>query len=81
MEPAEIRLSMVMACLGGAETAVRCLDDSSMCIHVPSCAQREVWREVDEAVYRILDSTTVANLVERTRAIEEMRRRAGLVPA
>ena len=69
MDPSEIRLSMVMACLGGTDTMVGCLDDSSMCVHVPACAQREVWRSVDEAIFNILDSTTIADLVERTRAI------------
>lgn len=69
MDPSEIRLSMVMACLGGGDTPVRCLDDISMCIHVPSCAQREVWRAVDAAVFNILNSTTVADLVARTKEI------------
>ena len=69
MEPSEIRLSMVMDCLGGAETLVGCLDNVNMCIHVPSCAQREVWRRVDQAVYNILDSTSISDLVARTRAI------------
>ena len=70
MHPSEIRLSTVMQALGGMETPVACLDDISMCVHVPSCAQREVWRRVDQAVFSILDGTTVAELVERTRAIK-----------
>lgn len=74
MDASEIRLSTVMAGLGGTENLIGCLDDVSMCIHVPSCAQREVWRSVDEAVNKILDSTTIADLVERTRAIESTRR-------
>ena len=69
----EIRLSQVMACLGGTETVVGCLDDVSMCIHVPSCAQREVWRMVEEAIFNILDSTSIANLVELTRTIRSRR--------
>jgi DNA-binding IscR family transcriptional regulator len=59
-----------MACLGRIETMVGCLDDSLMCIHVPACAQREVWRTVDEAIFKILDSTTIADLVDRSRVIE-----------
>lgn len=62
----EIRLSAVMACLGGAETPVGCLEDVRMCIHVPACAQRDVWRSVAEAVNSILDSTTIADLVNQT---------------
>ncbi len=71
LDAADIRLSMVMASLGGAETPVGCLHDVTLCVHTPDCAQREVWRSVAEAVYRILDSTTIADLVERTRAIRE----------
>ena len=73
VDPSEIRLSMVAACLGGLDAIVGCLDDKSCCIHVPTCAQREVWRSVSEAVYNILDSTTIKDLVERTRAIAASR--------
>ena len=64
----EIRLSKVMACLGGTETPVACLEDATACIHVPACAQREVWRQVAETVFKILDSTTIEDLVNRTRS-------------
>ena len=74
MDPSEITLSAVMACLGGSETLVRCLEDSGMCVHVPVCAQREVWRRVEEAVFSVLDSTNIADLVDRTRAIESAMR-------
>jgi len=65
-DPAAINLGMVMTALGGMETIVGCLDNPEVCIHVPACAQREVWRTVEEAVQRVLDSTTIADLVERT---------------
>ena len=64
--PSEIKLSRVMACLGGTETPVACLDDVRSCIHVPGCAQREVWKEVALAVFKILDSTTIEDLVNKT---------------
>lgn len=65
-KPSEIRLSKIMATLGSSETPVACLDDINSCIHVPACAQREVWRNVAEAVFNILDSTTIEDLVKRT---------------
>ena len=70
MDASEIRLSMIMDCLEGTETMVGCLDDARSCIHVPACAQRDVWRAVQEAIHDILYTTTIADLVERTRAIE-----------
>lgn len=75
MDPSDIRLSMVMACLGGSATMVGCLDDTEKCIHVPGCAQREVWRSIEKAIFNILDSTTIADLVDRTKAIESNRSR------
>ena len=66
MHPSEIRLSKVMTCLGGTEAPVACLADNTICIHSQACAQREVWRTVAEAVFNILDSTTIEDLVKST---------------
>lgn len=66
MEPSDIRLSGVMLSLGAMETPVACLTDNTICIHSPACAQREVWRTVAEAVFNILDSTTIEDLVNST---------------
>lgn len=70
VDPYEVTLSAVLEALGGMDPPVVCLDDYAACACLPSCAQREVWREVDEAVYRILDRTTVGHLVDRTRALQ-----------
>ncbi len=66
MDPSDIRLSSVMVSLGGTEAPVACLADNTICIHSPCCAQREVWRSVAEAVFNILDSTTIEDLVNST---------------
>ena len=65
-DPHKVSLNAVMEALVGVDTSVGCLDDIGMCAHVPSCAQREIWREVDQAVFQIMSSTTVGQLVERT---------------
>lgn len=69
MAPADIRLSMVMNCLGGTDNLVACLDNAAWCAHVPACAQREVWQSVELAVYQILDSKTISDLAERSQAM------------
>ena len=69
--PSEIRLSKVMYCLGGTETPVACLDDVHSCIHVPGCAQRDVWKQVALAVFNILDSTTIEDLVKKTLTVQQ----------
>ena len=66
MDPSDIRLSSVMVSLGGTEAPVACLADNTICIHSSCCAQREVWRSVAEAVFNILDSTTIEDLVNST---------------
>ena len=69
LEPDDIRLSMVMDCLGSAENLMACLDNIGSCVHVPACAQREVWQSVELAVYEILESKTITDLVVRSQAI------------
>ena len=74
VDAGDIRLSMVMAYLGSGETPVSCLGTDNVCVHMPACAQREVWKSVADAVYKILDSTTIADLVERTKTLREVHR-------
>lgn len=78
MKPSDIRLSRVMMSLGGTETPVACLADNAICIHSRCCAQREVWRTVAEAVFNILDSTTIEDLVNSTPIRPEQEREGAL---
>jgi Rrf2 family protein len=67
MAPSQISLGMVMTFLDGPSNLVGCLDTPGMCVHSPSCAQREVWRTVEDAIRGILNSISIADLAERTR--------------
>ena len=69
MDPSKIRMSMVMNYLVGPQNLVGCLDDAGRCDQSPACGQRGVWREVEVAIQRVLDSTSIADLVERTRSL------------
>jgi len=69
LDPGDIRLSMVMDCLGSTENLVACLDNPSSCVHVPLCAQKEVWQTVELAVFNILDSRTIGDLASRGRVM------------
>ena len=66
----DIRLSAVMQCLEGTEPVIGCLENTNACIHVPACAQRDVWKSIQQAIYDILDSTSIEDLVNRTKDIE-----------
>jgi Rrf2 family protein len=67
MDPADITLSMAMTALGEPQTVSECLHDEERCRLAGACAQRDVWRSVEEAVQAILNRTTIADLAERSR--------------
>ncbi|MSQ26013.1 MAG: Rrf2 family transcriptional regulator [Dehalococcoidia bacterium] len=67
-DPAQVTLGMVMRSLGGNETIVGCLEAPESCNHLAGCGQREIWSEVEDAVQRILDGTSIADLLVRTKA-------------
>ena len=67
LDPSEISMGMVMTYLAGESVLVGCLVDLDSCVQSPACGQRSVWREVEEAINQVLDSTSIADLVERTR--------------
>ena len=67
LDPSLISMGMVMGYLGGPQILVGCLDDQGVCVQSAACGQRSVWREVEEAIQKVLDSTSIADLVERTR--------------
>ena len=68
----QIRRSKVVDCLDSSENLVECLDNSSFCVHCPDCAQRDVWKSVEDAVFGILDSITIDQLVEKTKAKKDL---------
>ena len=64
---ADIMLSDVVATLEGRTAPLDCIDDASECKLAVGCAQREIWRDVEEAIHRVLTTTTVGDLAERQR--------------
>jgi len=65
LEPSQISMGMVMNYLGGPQILVGCLDDQGRCVQSAECGQHSVWREVEEAIQKVLNSTSIADLVER----------------
>lgn len=65
--PAEINLNMIMATLEGTSAPLGCMEEPTECTLSSACAQREVWRTVEEAVQTMLSSTTIADLANRQR--------------
>lgn len=63
--PKEIRLSQVVEAMEGPISPVDCVKDPELCDRSELCATRDVWTEVQHAVYNVLDGITLADLVER----------------
>ena len=61
----EIILDDVVTTLEGRIAPVDCVDDVEECALSAACAQRDIWRDVDEAVHRVLINTSVGDLAER----------------
>jgi Rrf2 family protein len=64
-DPSDINLGMVVSTLEGSTPALDCLTDPDECMLSHTCAQREIWKSVDEAVQDLLSATTVADLAYR----------------
>ena len=66
----EIRLSEVIRLLEGSIAPVECINTPEICDRFEFCVTRDVWAELGEAMNRILDATTLQDLVERQRRKE-----------
>lgn len=66
-DPSELRVSEVITVLEGSILPIDCLDEASQCSKSGGCAQRDMWAQVREAVLRVLDSTTIADLAAKDR--------------
>jgi len=68
--PREIKLSEVVRLLEGSITPVECVNDPEYCSRSESCATRDIWGELNEAMNGVLESTTLQDLVERQKIKE-----------
>ena len=68
--PEEIRLDEVIQLLEGAIAPVECVNNPDTCVRSRSCATREVWDELRQAMTVFLRSITIRNLMERQREKE-----------
>ena len=67
--PDEISLGMVMDGLEGTAAALDCITEPTECTLSDICAQRDVWRSVEDAIHSVLSSTTIADLANRQKRL------------
>jgi len=63
--PSGISLGAVITALEGSLAPIDCVDEAGSCARVSACAQREIWQEVAQATQRVLNATTIGELVQR----------------
>lgn len=66
-EPHEISLHDIVHALVGSWSLVDCLDDDNLCERAQECVTYEIWNDIQTAIYKILDSTTLADMIHRHR--------------
>lgn len=69
--PEEIKLSEAIGVLVGSIAPVECVDDPTVCNRSRYCATRDVWCELGEVISKVLESTTLQDLVVRQKAKEQ----------
>lgn len=70
-EPATVTLRDILTALEGDLFLVDCMDEPASCTRSDSCASREVWTELQEKINRLLESTTLKDMVEKQQAINQ----------
>ena len=63
--PSEIPLNEIHAALEGSLAPVECVDDPEVCSREKLCVARDIWCEVTNAMRKVLESTTLQDLVDR----------------
>ncbi len=63
--PSEIKMSETTRILEGDITPAECIDHPDTCTRSRTCATRDIWDEMKQAMYAVLESTTLEDLVKR----------------
>ncbi len=61
--PTEITIGEILTALEGELNIVDCISDNSECRRVSECLARGVWKDLNDAIARLLNNVTLHNLV------------------
>lgn len=62
--PEKYTVGMILRLTEGSLSPVACLEDESECGRIDECITIEVWKRLDEAIKSVVDSITLADLVD-----------------
>jgi Rrf2 family protein len=68
--PDKIKLIEVIQVLEGSTAPVECVDSPGLCSRSKICVTRDVWTQVKTAIDKILENTTLGDLVEKQKIKE-----------
>ena len=67
----DVKMSEVVRLLEGSIAPAECVTNDGLCDKSTLCVTRDVWCDMEEAVFKVLDSVTLQNLVDNQRVKEE----------
>jgi Rrf2 family protein len=62
---ADISLNEVVETLEGRSAPLDCIEDASECSLAQACSQRDIWKDVEDAIREVLNTTSVGDLADR----------------
>jgi Rrf2 family protein len=69
--PEEVTLAEIVTLLEESVSLVECTERAEICQRADTCPTRLIWKEVAQAMFDILKSITLADLVEKARITEK----------
>ena len=67
--PEEITVGEIVALLEEGDSLVECSHNEAICDRSPFCPTRHIWQEAAEAMFAKLASITLADLLEKSKAV------------
>ncbi len=67
----EVNLREVVNALEGSLAPVECVADAQVCQRSELCVTRDVWGEIQDVIYSVLESITLEDLCQRKREKEQ----------
>ena len=68
--PEEITVKEIVGLLEEGTSLVECCDDTTVCKRTDICPTRILWKEASEAMFDRLQTITLADLVEKAKAMQ-----------
>lgn len=68
--PEEITVGEIVVLLEEGSSLVECIEDTTICERADICPTRLLWKEVSEAMLNKLQTVTLADLVQKGKALE-----------